>query len=175
LTSTPYYAVTNLSTKQNWTQLLNTGVGDIALYYKSLAFGLEGGYGQTVQITQQNVCNNTTSGTVTAQQCNMAMLGKPNPTNSWIAASTFQLAPLPFISKGTPLRPGAQIQFSYSAPSPGGHSSEIAVPFYLLPSVSKVSLVVGVQPTWDWNTNPKIGNKFSITVFAGARPALTKY
>ena len=146
LTSTPYYAVvsgvTDLSTKQNWTQLLNTGIGDIALYYKSLAFGLEGGYGQTVQIVQQNVCKNTISGTITAQQCAMAMLGKPNPKNSWIAAGTLQLAPLAFLAQGTALRPGAQIQFSYSAPTSGGHSSEIALPLYLLPSISKVSFVV---------------------------------
>lgn len=179
LTSTPYYAVANgvadLSTKQNWTQLLSTGVGDIALYYKSLVFGVEVGYGQTVQIVQQNVCNNTTSGTVTAQKCSMAMVGKPDPKNSWIASSTLQVVPLPFLAKGTGLTTGAQIQFSYTAPISGGHSSEIAVPLYLSPSTKQVSFVVGVQPTWDWNTNPMIGNKFSVSVFVGARPSISKY
>ncbi len=179
LSSTPYYAVDNgvadLSKKLNWTQLLNTGVGDIALYYKSLVFGVEGGYGQTVQIVQQNVCKTITSGTVTAQQCSMAMVGKPNPKNSWIASSTLQVVPLPFLAKGTGLTTGAQIQFSYTAPTSGGHSSEIAVPLYLSPSTKQVSFVVGVQPTWDWNTNPMIGNKFSVSVFVGARPPISKY
>jgi hypothetical protein len=179
LTSTPYYAVASgvadLSKKLNWTQLLNTGVGDVALYYKSLAFGLEGGFGQTVQIVQQNVCKNTVSGSVTAQQCNMAMVGKPTPKDSWIAASTLQVAPLPFITKGTGLSTGAQVQFSYTAPTSGGHSSEIALPLYVSPSAKQVSLVVGVQPTWDWNSNPMIGNKFSVSVFLGARPSITKY
>jgi hypothetical protein len=150
-------------------------VADIALYYKSLVFGVEGGYGQTVQIVQQNVCNNTSSGTVTAQQCNMAMVGKPNPKNSWIASSALQVAPIPFLSKGAGLSSGAQIQFSYTAPTSGGHSSEIAVPLYLSPSAKQMSFVVGVQPTWDWNTNPTIGNKLSISVFVGARPSISKY
>ena len=179
LSSTPYYAVSNgaadLSNKLNWTQLLNTGVGDIALYYRSLAFGVEGGFGQTVQIVQQNVCKNTTSGNVTAQQCSMAMVGKPNPKDSWLASSTLQVAPLPFLTKGTGLSTGAQIQFTYTAPTSGGHASEIAVPLYLSPSAKQMSFVVGVQPTWDWNTNPMIGNKFSISVFVGVRPSITKY
>jgi hypothetical protein len=179
LSSTPYYAVTNgvadLSKKLNWTQLLNTAVADTALYYRSIAFGVEGGFGQTVQIVQQNVCKNTTSGSVTAQQCSMAMVGKPNPKDSWIASSTLQVAPLPFLTKGTGLSTGAQIQFSYTAPTSGGHSSEIAVPLFVSPSAKQVSFVVGIQPAWDWNTNPMIGNKFSISVFVGARPQITKY
>jgi hypothetical protein len=178
LTSVAYRPVTagvaDLSDKQNWTKLLNTGVGDFALYYGSLAFGVEGGYGQTVQIKTQNVCNNTTSGTYTAQQCDMAMLGKPNPTNAWMASTTLQLTPLPLLGKGAVISTGAQVVYSYLAPASGGHSSELALPFYLAPSASPMSFVVGIQPTWDWNTDPKVGNKFSISVFAGARPPVSK-
>jgi hypothetical protein len=71
LTSVDYRAVTNgvadLADKLQWTQLLNTGLGDVALYYGKLAFGLEGGFGQTVKVTTQNVCNTTTSVTYTSQ------------------------------------------------------------------------------------------------------------
>jgi hypothetical protein len=178
LTSTAYRPVTNgvadLSSKQNWTKLLNTGVGDFAFYYGSLALGLEGGYGQTVQIKTQNVCNNTVSGTFTAQQCSMAMIGKPVPTNAWISSTTVQVSPLPIFGKGSALSSGAQVLFSYVAPTSGGHSSELAAPLYLSPSATRMSFVVGIQPTWDWNTDPKVGNKFSVLVFVGARPTITK-
>ncbi len=70
------------------------------------------------------------------------------------------------------MNPGVQIVFSYVAPTSGGHSSEIAVPFYLAPTTSPMKFVFGIQPTWDWNTNPKIGNKFSVSLFFGARPEL---
>ncbi|MGA2118550.1 MAG: hypothetical protein ABSH56_27815 [Bryobacteraceae bacterium] len=166
--------VADLSDKQYWTKLLNNGVGDVALYYGSLAFGAEAGYGQTVQIKNQNICNNTTAGTYTAQQCAMAMVGQPTPTNAWIASTTFQVTPLPVLGKGAGVKTGAQILFSYVAPLSGGHSSEIAVPFYLAPSTSPMSFVIGIQPTWDWNTDPTVGNKFSIAVFVGARPPLMK-
>jgi hypothetical protein len=175
LTSTSYRPVTDgvadLSNKQNWTQLLNTGVGDVALYYGNLAFGVEGGFGQTVQIKPQNICNNTIMGTYTAQQCDMAVIGKPNPQNAWVGSTTLQLSPL---GKGAILSTGAQAIFSYVAPTSGGHSSELALPFYLAPSATRMSFVVGIQPTWDWNTDPKIGNKFYISVFAGARPSVSK-
>jgi hypothetical protein len=178
LTSVAYRPVTNgvadLSSKQNWTQLLSSGVGDIALYYGSLAFGGEAGYGQTVQIKTQNVCNNTTSGTYTAQSCDIAMLGKPDPMNSKLASATLQISPLPILGKTSALSLGAQAIFSYAAPDPGGHSSELAVPFYIAPKASQMSFVVGIQPTWDRNTDPTIGNKFSISVFVGARPQLFK-
>jgi hypothetical protein len=61
------------------------------------------------------------------------------------------------------------------APVAGGHSSELAAPLYVSPSVSRMSFVVGVQPTWDWNTDPTVGNKFSVLVFVGARPSITTY
>jgi hypothetical protein len=178
LTSTPYRPAVNgvaeLSDKLNWTGLLNTGVGDLALYYGSLAFGVEGGYGQTVQIKQQNVCLNTVSGTYSSQQCSMAMVGKPDPMNSWVSSATLQVTPLPIFGKTAALSSGAQVLFSYTAPTAGGHSSEFAVPFYISPSVTRTSFVVGIQPTWDWNTDQTIGNKFSISVFVGARPSITK-
>lgn len=143
LTSTSYRPVTNgvadLSNKQNWTQLLNSGVGDLAIYYGSLAVGVEGGYGKTVDIKTQNVCNNTVSGTFTAQQCSMAMLGKPSPKNSWLASTTLQIAPLPIFHKAAPLTTGTQVRFNYAAPTAGGHSSELAVPVYLSPSTTQMS------------------------------------
>ena len=178
LTSTAYRPVTNgvadLSSKLNWTKLLNTGVGNFAFYYGNLALGLRGGYGQTVTIKTQNVCNNTVSGSYTAQQCSMAMIGKPVPDNSWISSTTLQVSPLPIFAKGSALSSGAQVLFSYTAPTSGGHSSELATPIYLSPSATRMSFVVGVQPTWDWNTDPKVGNKFSVLVFVGARPTITK-
>jgi len=178
VTSTPYRPVVNgvadLSSKQNWTGLTNTGVGDLAVYYGNLSFGLEGGYGQTVQIKQQNVCLNTVSGSYSAQQCSMAMVGKPTPKNSWISSSTLQITPLPIFGENSALTGGAQVLFSYTAPSSGGHMSELAVPFYISPSLTRMSFVVGIKPTWDWNTDPTVGNKFSIAVFAGVRPSITK-
>jgi hypothetical protein len=178
LSSVDYRAVTNgvtdLADKRQWTQLLNTGVGDVALYYGSLAFGFEGGFGQTLQVSTQNVCNTTTSGTYTSQSCDMAMIGKPNPTNAWMGSSALQLYPIPFLGKGTLFKPGFQVNFSYVAPTTGGHSAELAMPFYLAPSASPAKLVFGIQPTWDWNTNPKIGNQFMIALFFGARPEITK-
>jgi hypothetical protein len=178
LTSAPYRAVTDgvadLATKQTWTKLLNTGVGDFAAYYGAWAFGLEAGYGQTVQITTQNICKNTTSDSYTAQKCDLAMLGQPKPTNAWMFSGTLQVSPLPGLGKGTSISPGAEIVFSYSAPTSGGHTSELGVPFYFGSSTAPMSFVFGIQPTWDWNTDPKIGNKFSVSLFAGARPGVTK-
>lgn len=178
LTSVDYRAVQagvpDLATKLQWTRLLNTVLGDVALYYGKLAFGVEGGYGQTVQIKTQNVCNNTTSGAYTAQQCDMAMLGQPNPNNAWMGSGTLELNPLPVLGKGALLNPGVQVVFSYVAPTSGGHSSELAVPFYLAPSAAPMKFVFGVQPTWDWNTDPKVGNRFSVALFVGARPEITK-
>jgi hypothetical protein len=177
LTSINYRAVNagvpDLATKLQWTQLLNTGLGDLAVYYGPLAFGVEGGYGQTVQVKTQNVCNNTISGTFTAQQCDTAMVGKPNPKNSWMSSATFDLNPLPGFGKEAVVNPGVQIVFSYVVPTSGGHSSEIAAPFYLAPTKAPIKFVFGIQPTWDWNTDPKIGNKFSISLFFGARPEIT--
>ena len=178
LTSVNYRAVNNgvpdLATKHEWTQLLNSGLGDVALYYGKLAFGVEGGFGQTVQVSTENVCNTTTSGSYTAQQCDMAMIGKPVPKNAWMSSASLQLNPLPALGKGSLLSPGFQAVFSYVAPTGGGHSSELALPFYLAPTVAPMKFVVGIQPTWDWNTNPKIGNKFTIALFVGARPEITK-
>ncbi len=37
--------IPDLATKLQWNRLLNTAVGDFALYYGPVAFGLEGGYG----------------------------------------------------------------------------------------------------------------------------------
>jgi hypothetical protein len=178
LNSTSYRPVTNgvadLSSTQNWTKLLNSGVGDIALYYGPLAFGVEGGYGQTVQIKTQNICNNTTSGTYVAQQCDIAMVGIPKPSNSWLFSSVLQVTPLPLLGKGATIVPGAQVMYSYTAPQSGGHSSELAVAIYLAPSLNPMSFVLGIQPTWDWNTDPKVGNKFLVSLFVGARPPLSK-
>jgi hypothetical protein len=178
LTSVNYRAVNNgvpdLADKLQWTRLLNTGVGDLAFYYGRFALGVEGGFGQTVQIATQNVCNNITSGTLTSQKCDIAMIGQPKPSNSWLSSSTLEIYPIPGLSKGALLRPGAQVVFSYVAPRAGGHSSELAVPFYFAPSVSPMKFVFGIQPTWDWNKDPKIGNKFSVSVFIGARPSIVK-
>lgn len=162
--------VYDLSNKQYWTKLLNAGVGDIALYYKRYALGLEGGYGQTVKIIPQNVCNNTTNGTYTAQQCDMAMLGEPKPVSAWLISAALQVTPIPIFGNGVPLSPGLEATFSYTAPRSGGHSSELAFPIFLAPSTSPLSFVFGLQPTWDWNTDPKVGNKFYISLFVGARP-----
>ena len=178
LTSADYRAVNNgvadLVTKLHWTQLLNTGLGDLAFYYGRLALGAEGGFGQTVQISTQNVCSNLTSGTFTSQKCDTAMIGKPNPTNAWMGSATLELTPLPILGKGALINPGVQTVFSYTAPTSGGHTSELAVPFFFAPSVAPMKFVFGVQPTWDWNTDPKVGNKFSVTLFIGARPEITK-
>jgi hypothetical protein len=178
LSSVDYRAVQagvpNLATKLQWTHLLNTALGDFALYYGKLSFGLEGGFGQTVQVKTQNVCNNTTSGTYTAQLCDMAMLGQPDPKNAWVGSSTFELNPLPVLGKGALLSPGVQVVFSYLAFTAGGHSSELAMPFYLAPSLAPMKFVFGIQPTWDWNTDPMVGNKFSVALFVGARPEITK-
>jgi hypothetical protein len=176
LTSVDYRAikagVPDLATKLQWTRLLNTGLADFAFYYGPLEFGIEGGFGQTVPVTIQNVCNTTMVGTFTAQQCDMAMIGIPTPKNSWMSSATLNLNPLPALGKGALMNPGVQIIFSYVAPTSGGHSSEIAAPFYLAPTTSPMKFVFGIQPTWDWNTNPKVGNKFSISLFFGARPEL---
>jgi hypothetical protein len=104
----------------------------------------------------------------------MAMIGKPNLTNAWMGSSALQFYPIPVLGKGTLFNPGLQVNFSYVAPTTGGHSSELALPFYLAPSASPMKFVFGIQPTWDWNTNPKIGNKFTIAVFVGARPEIVK-
>ncbi len=178
LTSVDYRAVQagvpDLADKHQWTHILNTVLGDIALYHGKFAFGVEGGFGQTVQVNTQNVCNNTTSGAFTAQQCDMAMVGQPNPKNAWMGSSTLELNPLPVLGKGALINPGVQVVYSYVAPTSGGHSSELAMPFYLAPSVAPMKFVFGIQPTWDWNTNPKVGNKFFIALFVGARPEITK-
>lgn len=178
VTSVDYRAssngVTDLADKHQWTQLLNSGLGDIALYEGRFALGLEGGFGQTVQVTTQNVCNTMTSGTYTSQSCDMAMIGKPNPTNAWMASSALQVYPIPVLGKNTQFNPGLQVNLSYVAPTTGGHSSELSIPFYLAPSAKPMTFVVGIQPTWDWNTNPKIGNKFTVALFVGARPEITK-
>jgi hypothetical protein len=178
LNSASYRPVTNgvadLSNKQNWTKLLNVGLGDIALYYGPVAFGVEGGYGQTVQIKTQNICNNTTSATYIAQQCDTAMVGMPQPSNSWLLSSVLQVTPLPVLGRGATIVPAAQVQYSYVAPLSGGHSSELALPIYLAPALSPMSFVFGIQPTWDWSTDPKVGNKFFVSLFVGARPTLSK-
>jgi hypothetical protein len=178
LTSVNYRTVNNgvpdLANKLQWTRLLNTGVGDLAFYYGPFALGVEGGFGQTVQVSTQNVCNNITSGTFTSQKCDTAMIGQPKPSNSWLSSETLEVYPLPGWSKNLLIRPGAQVVFSYVAPTAGGHSSEITLPFYFAPSASPMKFVFGIQPTWDWNTDPKIGKKFSVSVFAGARPSITK-
>jgi len=166
--------VPDLADKHQWIHLLNTVLGDVALYHGKFAFGVEGGFGQTVQVKTQNVCNNTTSGTYTAQLCDMAMVGQPNPKNAWTGSSTLELYPLPVLGKGSLVSPGIQVVYSYVAPTSGGHSSELAVPFYLAPSISPMKFVFGIQPIWDWNTDPKVGNKFSVALFVGARPEITK-
>ena len=84
------------------------------------------------------------------------------------------MTPLPVLGKGATIVPGAQVQYSYSAPTTGGHSSELALPIYLAPALSPMSFVFGVQPTWDWNTDPKIGNRFFVSLFVGARPSVSK-
>ena len=129
---------------------------------------------ETVQITQQNVCNTTTSGTHTAQQCSTAMVGIPSPKSSWLASSTLQVTSLPLFGKTSGLTSGAQALFSYSAPTSGGHSSELGLPFFFSPSATQMTFVIGIQPTWDWNSDPKVGNKFLVSVFVGARPSISK-
>jgi hypothetical protein len=167
-------SLSTLANKHQWTHLLNTAVGDVALYYNQVAFGLEGGFGQAVQINTQSVCKNTTAGAYSSQDCEMAMIGKPNPSKAGIASGAFQVYPIPLLAKGTLFRPGIQVNYSYVAPLTGGHSSQLAIPFYLAPSVSPMKFVFGIQPTWDWNTNVKVGNKFTIALFVGARPEIVK-
>jgi hypothetical protein len=127
-----------------------------------------------VAVQTQNICNTTTSGTYTAQQCDIAMVGEPTPTDAWLGSATLDVYPLPALGAGALFSPGAQIVFSYVAPTSGGHSSELAVPFYLAPSAAPMKFVLGLQPTWDWNTNPKVGNRFSVAFFVGARPAIAQ-
>jgi len=164
----------DLATKLQWTHLLNTAVGDLALYYGPLAFGVETGYGQTVQVKTQNVCNNTTSGTHTAQLCEMAMVGQPTPKNAWTTTGTLDVHPLPVLGKSGLFHPGAQVIYTYVARVSGGHSAELGVPFYLAPSTSPMKFVFGLQPSWDWDTDPRVGKKFAIALFVGARPEVTK-
>lgn len=166
--------VPDLATKRQWTRLLNSAVGDMSLYYGRFALGVEAGYGQTAEVATQTVCNTTVSGTYTAQQCDIAMVGAPVPTDAWLGSATVDVYPIPAVGTGSIFNPGAQIVFSYVAPTSGGHSSEVAVPFYLAPSAAPMKVVFGLQPTWDWNTNPKIGNRFSVAVFVGARPAIAQ-
>lgn len=176
LTSVDYRSVqsgvADLATKLQWTRLLNSALGDVALYYGKFALGVEGGYGQTVAVRTQNVCSTTPSGAYAAQQCDVAMIGQPSPTDAWLGSATLDVYPLPGAGDVTFFNPGAQIVFSYVAPTTGGHASEIAVPFYLAPSAAPMKLVFGLQPTWDWNTNPKVGNRFSVALFVGARPTI---
>jgi hypothetical protein len=178
MTSVAYRSVNNgvpdLADPQQWTHLLNTGVIDLALYRGRIAFGVEGGFGKTVNIKTQNICNTLTSGTFTAQQCDTAMVGRPNPSNSWTSSSALAVNPLPLFSSGTLFNPGAEVTFSYEVPTKGGHKSELAIPFYLAPSSSPMAFVFGIQPTWDWNTDPKVGNKFYVSLFVGARPEVAK-
>jgi hypothetical protein len=104
----------------------------------------------------------------------MAMVDKPSPKNSWISWTTLQVTPLPIVGKNAALSSGARVLFSYTAPTGRGRSSELAMPFYITRSATRMSFVVGIQTTWDWNTDPMVGNKFSIAMFAGARPSITK-
>jgi hypothetical protein len=136
---------------------------------------MEGGYGETVKIQTQNLCNTITSGTISAQQCDPVMVGTPQPRKTWLASSALALNPLPLFSNSALFSPGTQLNFSYEAlKGGGGHKSQLAIPFYLAPSSSALSFVFGIQPTWDWNTDPKIGNKFSVSLFVGARPEVAK-
>ncbi len=104
----------------------------------------------------------------------MAMVGQPTPKNAGTATSTLDIHPLPVLGKSALFHPGAQAVYTYVARVSGGHSTEFAVPFYLAPSTSPMKFVFGLQPTWDWDTDPKVGKKFAIALFVGARPEVTK-
>jgi hypothetical protein len=178
LTSIEYRAVSqgipDLATPHEFDRLLNSGALDIAFYYKAWSLGIEAAFGDTVNVSTQNVCQTTSVGTYSAQQCQVVTVGEPVPKSSTSLSAALSVNPLPFGMSSTLLRPGAQLVARWEEPSGGGfHKTELSIPLYVAPLSSPFKLVVGIQPKWSWNTDPKIGNNFAVSVFVGARPQVS--
>jgi hypothetical protein len=176
LVSTDYRAVTNgvanLATNSHWSSLLNAFAVDGSLYYKAWSFGLEAAYGKTVNIVEQNVCNTTTSGTFTAQQCKNAMIGKPNPANTASATGAISFTPASNAAATRLFRPGLELVAYFEHPDSGGHKTQLSLPLYMAPISAPLKFVIGLQPMWTWTTEPKQTNDFSVFLFVGARPSV---
>jgi hypothetical protein len=177
LVSTDYRSVTNgtpdLADSQHWQRLLNSGVVDLSLYYAAWSAGVEAGYGQTVTITQSNVCNTTTIGSYSSQQCKTAMIGEPTPQSTYSATVTVQNSTLLSGLAAGAFRPGFQLTAHYERPTNGSsHLTTLSLPLYTASPSSPLKLVFGIEPEWIWNTNPKVGNSFGVTLFVGTRPGL---
>jgi hypothetical protein len=177
LVSTDYRAVVggvpDLADSHHWQRFLSAGALDLSFYDAAWSGGLELGYGDTVTITQSNVCNTTTSGSYSSQTCKMAMIGEPAPVETFSATMTIQNSTLlsPLTSGG--FRPGFQLVAHYERPTDGSsHLAYVSVPIYAASPSSPLKLVFGIEPMWMWNTNPKVGNSFNVTLFVGARPGL---
>jgi len=177
LVSTDYRSVTNsvpnLATTEHWSSLLNALALDGSLYYKAWSFGLEGAYGKTVDIKQQNVCKTQTNGAYTAQQCENAMIGRPEPINTASATAALSFTPTASSAVTRLFRPGVELLGYFEHPSEGGgHKAELSLPLYLAPIASPLKAVIGIQPMWTWNNEPNQKNDFSVFLFVGARPSV---
>jgi hypothetical protein len=178
LVSTDYRSVSNgtpnLATAEHWSSVLNTFALDGAIYYKAWSFGVEAGYGRTVNITQQNICHNQTNGSFTAQQCKNAMIGEPDPVDTASATAAASFTPGTHSALSALVRPGVEVVAHYEHPSGsnGGNKSQLYVPIYIAPISSPLKFVIGLQPTWTWNSEPMQKNDFSVYLFVGARPSV---
>jgi hypothetical protein len=177
LTSADYRAAVpggyDLVTDHHWTGFLNAAALDASMYYKAWSAGLEASYGRTVNITTQNICSTVTSGTSTAQKCQTAMLGEPAPKSTFGATAAVSYTPPPFVLTSSLYRPGLELVETYEKPSEGGgHKTQVSIPLFVTPSGSPLKVVIGIQPTWIWNTEPKQTNDFIVYLFVGARPSV---
>jgi hypothetical protein len=175
LVSTDYRSVVNgvpnLATNEHWSRVLNAVAMDASVYYKAWSFGLETAYGKTVSIVEQNVCNTTTSGTFTAQQCKNAMIGEPDPMNTASVTGAISFTPAANSKTAALIRPGFEAVAYFERPSgTDGHKTQISLPLYMAPISAPLKFVIGLEPIWTWNTEPKQKNDFSVVLFVGARP-----
>src|SRR5258706_6811204 len=179
LVTTDYRAVVNgtadLATNKHWSNMLSSFALDAAAYYAAWSFGLELGYGKTVNIVQQSVCTTTMNGTYSTQQCKNAMIGEPDPMSTTPATAAAVYTPAGSGVTFSLLRPGIEVLASVEKPSgASGHKSQLAIPLFVAPINSPMKFVVGLQPTWTWNSEPKQQNDFSVLLYVGARPSATK-
>jgi hypothetical protein len=177
LVSTDYRSVTNgvpnLATSEHWSSLLNAVAADGSLYYKAWSFGAEAAYGKTVDIKQQNVCKTQTNGAYTAQSCENAMIGRPEPVNTASGTAALSYAPAGTSSIARLFRPGIELLGYFEHPSgAGGHKTELSLPLYLTPIATPLKAVIGLQPMWTWNSETGQKNDFSVLLFVGARPSV---
>ncbi len=175
VTSVEYRAVTagvaDLATKHEFHRLLEGGSFDFATYYERLSWGADVAYGEAVKVKLQHVCQTTTSGTYTAQDCSDVMVGAPNPKRTKSITSAIAVNPLVPLSFPLLFRPGTQVTYHFEQRS-DGHSTTLKWPIYFAGLSSPMKLVFGFEPTWNWDTDPKSRKKFSVSLFAGARPGV---